>query len=126
MREFYIYGFKSRDDYSKKSSRSYDDERRRIESWLGDHISFVRTPEGKNVFISIDSRSIRHNPFYMMNKIEGLLELCKEQPFEAKKIQNFIKEREKTWKKRLKNFINTIPSKTKEKSTENGCFLCFS
>ena len=64
MREFYIYGFKSRDDYSKKSSRSYDDERRRIESWLGEHMSFVRTPEGKNVFISIDSRSIRHNPFY--------------------------------------------------------------
>jgi DNA-binding transcriptional ArsR family regulator len=64
MREFYVYGFKSRDDYSKKSARSYDDERRRIESWLGDHMSFVRTPEGKNVFISIDSRSIRHNPFY--------------------------------------------------------------
>ncbi len=64
MREFYIYGFKSRDDYSKKSSRSYDDERRRIESWLGNHMSFVRTPEGKNVFISIDTRSIRHNPFY--------------------------------------------------------------
>ena len=64
MREFYIYGFKSRDDYSKKSARSYDDERRRIESWLGDHMNFVRTPEGKNVFISIDSRNIRHNPFY--------------------------------------------------------------
>ena len=64
MREFYIYGFKSRDNYSKKSARSYDDERRRIESWLGDHMSFLRTPEGKNVFISIDSRSIRHNPFY--------------------------------------------------------------
>lgn len=64
MREFYVYGFKSRDDYSKKSARSYDDERRRIESWLGDHMSFVRTPEGKNVFISIDSRNIRHNPFY--------------------------------------------------------------
>ena len=64
MREFYIYGFKSRDDFVKKSARSYDDERRRIESWLGDHMSFVRTPEGKNVFISIDSRNIRHNPFY--------------------------------------------------------------
>ncbi len=64
MREFYIYGFKSRDNYSKKSARSYDDERRRIESWLGDHMSFLRTPEGKNVFISIDSRNIRHNPFY--------------------------------------------------------------
>ncbi len=64
MREFYVYGFKSREEYGKKSARSYDDERRRIESWLGDHMSFVRTPEGKNVFISIDSRTIRHNPFY--------------------------------------------------------------
>ena len=67
MRDFYIYGFKSRDDYSaknSKSARSYDDERRRLESWLGDHMSFVRTPEGKNVFISIDSRTIRHNPLY--------------------------------------------------------------
>lgn len=64
MREFYVYGFKSRDGYDSKSSRSYDNERRRIESWLGEHMSFVRTPEGKNVFISIDSRTIRHNPFY--------------------------------------------------------------
>ncbi len=64
MREFYVYGFKSREGYNAKSARSYDDERRRIESWLGEHMSFVRTPEGKNVFISIDSRVINHNPFY--------------------------------------------------------------
>ena len=64
MREFYVYGFKSREEYRGKSARSYDDERRRMESWLGDHMSFVRTPEGKNMFISIDSRSICHNPFY--------------------------------------------------------------
>lgn len=64
MREFYIYGFKSRDGYDKKSLRSYDDEKRRIESWLSEHMSFVRTPEGKNVFISIDSRTSTHNPFY--------------------------------------------------------------
>ena len=64
MRDFYVYGFKSRDDYQSKSARSYDDERRRLESGLGDHMSLVRTPEGKNVFISIDSRTIRHNPLY--------------------------------------------------------------
>ena len=64
MREFYVYGFKSRDEYNKKSARSYDDERRRIESWLGDHMGFVRTPDGKSVFISIDSRQISHNPFH--------------------------------------------------------------
>ncbi len=67
MRDFYVYGFKSRDDYgsnSNKSARLYDDERRRLESWLGDHMSFVRTSEGKNVFISIDSRTIAHDPLY--------------------------------------------------------------
>lgn len=64
MREFYVYGFKSRDGYTRKSARSYDDERRRIESWLGEHMRFVRTPEGKTIFISVDSRRIRHNPFY--------------------------------------------------------------
>ena len=38
MREFYVYGFKSRDEFTKKSARSYDDERRRVASWLGDYI----------------------------------------------------------------------------------------
>lgn len=71
MREFYVYGFKSREEYDKKSARSYDDERRRMESWLGDHMSFVRTPEGKNVFISIDSRVSRHNPFYKALKAKS-------------------------------------------------------
>ena len=30
MREFYVYGFKNRNEYDAKSARSYDDERRRI------------------------------------------------------------------------------------------------
>ncbi|MBQ9793364.1 MAG: WYL domain-containing protein [Clostridia bacterium] len=64
MREFYVYGFKHREQYAAKSPRSYDDERRRVESWLGDHMGFVRTPEGKNVFLSIDSRRMDHNPLY--------------------------------------------------------------
>ena len=64
MREFYIYGFKSREEYDRKSARSYDNEKRRMESWLGDYMRFIRTPEGKNIFLSIDSRVTRHNPFY--------------------------------------------------------------
>ena len=71
MREFYVYGFKSREDYDKKSSRSYDDERRRLESWLGEHMRFVRNPDGKNVFISIDSRVSWHNPFYKTLKAKS-------------------------------------------------------
>ncbi len=64
MREFYVYGFKSRDEFTQKSARSYDDEKRRIESWLGDYMGFRQTPEGKNVFISIDSRISHQNPLY--------------------------------------------------------------
>ena len=64
MREFYVYGFKSREEYTKKSARSYDDERRRIESWLGVYMAFRRTSEGKNVFISVDNRSVTFNPLH--------------------------------------------------------------
>lgn len=64
MREFYVYGFKSRSEYDGKSARSYDDERRRIESWLGEFMRFTQTQEGKRVFLSVDSRVNRRNPFY--------------------------------------------------------------
>lgn len=64
MREFYVYGFKSREEYGLKSARSYDNERRRIESWLGDYMSFHQDASGKNVFLSVDSRRIPHNPLH--------------------------------------------------------------
>lgn len=64
MRQFYVYGFKRRTEYDKKSARSYDNERRRMESWLGDYMRFRQTPDGKNVFLSVDSRSIPGNPLY--------------------------------------------------------------
>ena len=64
LREFYVYGFKSREGYDKKSSRSYDDARRKIESWLGDNLCFNTTKDGKITFISIDSRREESNPFY--------------------------------------------------------------
>ncbi len=71
MREFYVYGFKSREGYVQKSLRSYDDERRRIESWLGEYMCFIRNREGKNVFLSIDSRVSRENPFYKALKAKS-------------------------------------------------------
>ena len=70
MRDFYVFGFKSRTEYDAKSARSYDDERRRIESWLGDYMRFTKVQEGpggagsKNVFLSVDSRRSRRNPLY--------------------------------------------------------------
>ena len=64
MRQFYVYGFKTRDEYDAKSARSYDNERRRIESWLGDYMSFRQEPSGRVSFISVDSRDVKANPLY--------------------------------------------------------------
>ena len=72
MREFYVYGFKSREEYSIKSARSYDNERRRIESWIGDFMSFHQDTSGKNVFLSVDSRRIPHNPLHKAFKAKSL------------------------------------------------------
>lgn len=64
MRDFYVFGFKSRADFTDRSTRSYDNERRRIESWLGEYMYFRNGFGGKKCFISVDSRKIKHNPFY--------------------------------------------------------------
>lgn len=71
MRQFYVYGFKKRAEYDKRSARSYDNERRRIESWLGDFMRFRQTADGKNVFLSVDSRSILGNPLYSAFKAKS-------------------------------------------------------
>lgn len=64
MRQFFVFGFKSRSDFRSASPRSYDDERRRVESWLGDYMKFRQERDGKKIFISMDSREIPSNPFY--------------------------------------------------------------
>ncbi len=64
MREFYVYGFKSRNDLAEKSLRTYDDEKRRLESYLGEQMKFTRVSKNKNVFLSIDSRLSAENPLY--------------------------------------------------------------
>lgn len=64
MRQFYVYGFKVRGDYDKKSARTYDNERRRIESWLSAYTKSTYTVKGKTVYISVDSKTIPENPLY--------------------------------------------------------------
>ncbi len=64
MRDFYVYGFKRRDEYQYKSGRSYDDERRRIDSWLGEYMGFRRQADGKQVFLAVDNRACAHNPLF--------------------------------------------------------------
>lgn len=71
MRDFFLYGFKTREEYDRKSARSYDNERRRIQSYLGSLISFRQTPSGKNAFISLEGRSVTHNPLYQAFKAKS-------------------------------------------------------
>ncbi len=64
MRQFFVYGFKSRGDYGEKSARTYDNERRRIESWLSGYIQSGYSQKEKHVYISVDSKTIPQNPLY--------------------------------------------------------------
>ena len=64
MRDFFVYGFRTRNDFDAKSARSYDNERRRVESWMGDFMQFRHDRQGKSVFLSVDARTVPHNPLY--------------------------------------------------------------
>ncbi|MGN1106646.1 MAG: WYL domain-containing protein [Huintestinicola sp.] len=64
IRDFFIYGFKVRNEFTGKSSRTYDDEKRRAESWLGDIFRYDNTRRGKQVSITVDSGHISENPLY--------------------------------------------------------------
>lgn len=64
VRDFFIFGFKTRSEFKSKSARTYDDEKRRVESWLSGFISSKSTGRGKQTFISVDSGRIAENPLY--------------------------------------------------------------
>lgn len=64
IRDFFIYGFKVRGEFDRKSSRTYDDEKRRIESWLDKYIQYNNVMRGKQISIAVNSGSISENPLY--------------------------------------------------------------
>lgn len=126
MREFYVYGFRHRGEIHEKSARSYDNERRRIESWLGDYMRFGQDPDGKRMYLSVDSRTVPQNPLYKAFKTKSftdndvmlhfyLLDLLKEEG--GYTIREVIRELEEHY---LKDFArdpfdeSTIRKKLKE------------
>ena len=64
VRDFFIYGCKVRSDFDKKSVRTYDDEKRRVESWMQDYMRYDDSVKGRHVSISVDSGHISENPLY--------------------------------------------------------------
>lgn len=71
VRDFFIYGFKTRDEFQGWSSRTYDNERRRLESWLSAYVRQDYTQKGKNIYLSIDSNLLDTNPLYRVWKAKS-------------------------------------------------------
>lgn len=63
-RDFFIYGFRGRGDYRSVSARSYDNERRRIESYLSEHIVKIHDSRGKRISISSNTAGKTSNPLF--------------------------------------------------------------
>ena len=64
MRDFFVYGYRTRNDFTQKSRRTYDNERRRVENYLGKYIKWEYGKQGKRIFLSVDATKIGANPFY--------------------------------------------------------------
>lgn len=71
VRDFFVYGFKTRDEFKEKSPRTYDNERRRIESWLSGFVNRDYTSKGKNISLAIDSNLLDTNPLYRVWKTKS-------------------------------------------------------
>lgn len=71
VRDFFVYGFKTRDEFSGWSGRTYDNERRRLESWLPRYVRQEYTEKGKNIYLSIDSNLLDTNPLYQVWKAKS-------------------------------------------------------
>lgn len=71
VRDFFLYGFKTRDEFQGWSSRTYDNERRRLESWLSAYVRQDYTQNGKSIYLSIDSNLLDTNPLYRVWKAKS-------------------------------------------------------
>lgn len=64
LRDFYLFGYRTREEY--EAGRSYDNERRRIESWLGDSMRRTPAPGGRAVSLCLDAADEPRNPLYAL------------------------------------------------------------
>lgn len=71
VRDFFVYGFKTREEFKEKSPRTYDNERRRLESWLGDYVRKDHVSGGANISLAIDSNLLDTNPLFRVWKTKS-------------------------------------------------------
>lgn len=66
VRDFFVYGFKTRNEFKDKSPRTYDNERRRLESWLAPYIRKDYVSNKANISLAIDSNLLDTNPLFQV------------------------------------------------------------
>lgn len=71
VRDFFVYGFKNRNEFKGKSPRTYDNERRRLESWLRPYVRKNYTAKGFNISLAIDSNLLDTNPLFQVWKTKS-------------------------------------------------------
>lgn len=71
VRDFFVYGFKTRNDFKEKSPRTYDNERRRLESWLAPYVRKDYASNGSNISLAIDSSLLDTNPLFRVWKTKS-------------------------------------------------------
>ena len=71
IRDFFVYGFKTRKEFQYKSSRTYDNERRRLESWLSPYVRKDHVSNGSNISLAIDSNLLDTNPLFKVWKTKS-------------------------------------------------------
>ncbi len=71
VRDFFVYGFKTRDEFNAKSARTYDNEKRRLESWFPEFVKEDFTEQGKNISLAIDGNLLDTNPLYRVWKMKS-------------------------------------------------------
>lgn len=71
VRDFFVYGFKNRNEFTEKSPRTYDNERRRLESWLAPYVQKDYVSGGANISLAIDSNLLDTNPLFQVWKTKS-------------------------------------------------------
>lgn len=71
VRDFFVYGFKTRNEFKDKSPRTYDNERRRLESWLSPYVRKDHVTGGSNISLAIDSNLLDTNPLFRVWKTKS-------------------------------------------------------
>lgn len=71
VRDFFVYGFKTRNEFKHKSPRTYDNERRRLESWLRPFVRKDHLSNGANISLAIDSNLLDTNPLFRVWKTKS-------------------------------------------------------